>query len=168
MGLFRKKTPATAAPSVPPADVQPLDDLRVELAAMRERLDATDREKAELAATVAALQQRLLDATPPPPVAPPPAAPPPAPPPTVEPVPDLTDVTDELQRRLSALDERVARLDERVTSVSTELANQLTEVGNDIEPIQAGAERLAAEQARYQIQFRQDLAELAERLRRSH
>jgi hypothetical protein len=28
------------------------------------------------------------------------------------------------------------------------------------------AERLAAEQARYQIQFRQDLAELAERIRR--
>jgi hypothetical protein len=28
------------------------------------------------------------------------------------------------------------------------------------------AERLAAEQARYQIQFRQDLAELADRIRR--
>ena len=47
-----------------------------------------------------------------------------------------------------------------------ELANQVNEIGSDIEPIQAGAERLAAEQARYQIQFRQDLAELAERLRR--
>ena len=40
------------------------------------------------------------------------------------------------------------------------------EIGNDIEPMHASAEHLAAEQARYQIQFRQDLAELAERSRR--
>ena len=35
-----------------------------------------------------------------------------------------------------------------------------------IEAVQQSTERLASEQARYQIQFRQDLAELAERLRR--
>ena len=67
---------------------------------------------------------------------------------------------------MGALDQRIDRLDERVTAVSTELANQLTEIGNDIEPMHDSAERLAAEQARYQIQFRQDLAELAERIRR--
>ena len=66
---------------------------------------------------------------------------------------------------------QLAELDRTDDSCSTiechvrvdRLANQLTEIGNDIEPIHAGAERLAAEQARYQIQFRQDLAELAER-----
>ena len=35
-----------------------------------------------------------------------------------------------------------------------------------IEAVQSSTERLAAEQARYQIAFREDLAELAERLRR--
>jgi hypothetical protein len=84
--------------------------------------------------------------------------------------------------------ERLAALDERVTSVSLELANQLTELSGDLElvgagergvddldariessleAIRSGQERLAAEQARYEIQFRADLADLAERLRRS-
>jgi len=142
MGLFRKK-PTTAEPS---ANDGALAELRSELAAMRERLDAADREKAELASTVDELTQRLIPSTPPPP---PPSSP-----------------GDELARQLAELDSRVTLLDDRVTSVSTELANQVNEIGSDIEPIQAGAERLAAEQARYQIQFRQDLAELAERLRR--
>ena len=87
--------------------------------------------------------------------------------------------------------ERMATLDRRMTNVSMELANQLTELSNDlevlldaanddeaddgdeaavvslaIEAVQQSTERLASEQARYQIQFRQDLAELAERLRR--
>jgi len=141
MGLFRKK-PTTAEPS---ANDGALAELRSELAAMRERLDAADREKAELASTVDELSQRLIPSEPPPP----PSSP-----------------GDELARRLADLDSRVTLLDDRVTSVSTELANQVNEIGSDIEPIQAGAERLAAEQARYQIQFRQDLAELAERLRR--
>ena len=129
-----------------------LAELRSELAAMRDRLDAADREKAELASTVDELNQRLITTAPPPP--PEPSSPSP------------TQAGDELARRLDELDSRMTLLDDRVTSVSTELANQVSEIGNDIEPIQAGAERLAAEQARYQIQFRQDLAELAERLRR--
>ncbi len=155
MGLFRKTKPASP-PEVPgtgdpgAADTA-LAELRSELAAMRDRLDAADREKAELAATVDELNQRLITTAPPPP-----------PPPE----PEQTTSGDELARRLDELNSRMMLLDDRVTSVSTELANQVSEIGNDIEPIQAGAERLAAEQARYQIQFRQDLAELAERVRR--
>ena len=74
-------------------------------------------------------------------------------------------------------------LDSRVTAVSTELANQISELGNDIDALQKRAkdepvadevieavldaqERLASEQARYQIAFREDLARLAEQLRR--
>jgi DNA repair exonuclease SbcCD ATPase subunit len=102
----------------------------------------------------------------------------------------------DLERRMTTLADALAAMDERITSVSTELANQLTELGTELDAvnargggdrtidddalraeveraleeamdeIQGGQERLAAEQARYQIQFRQDLAELADRLRR--
>jgi len=81
---------------------------------------------------------------------------------------------------LAAVTERLARLDDRITSVSTELANQVNELGNEIErlggntpdevrldEIRTGQERLANEQARYQIAFREDLARLAEQLRRA-
>ncbi len=91
----------------------------------------------------------------------------------------------ELDTRLS---ERVGGVDERLTQVAIELANQLTELSNDIdtaatssapsdgsaaeldpeliEELLEAQDRLANEQARYQIAFRQDLAELADRLRR--
>jgi hypothetical protein len=81
------------------------------------------------------------------------------------------------------LQEQLAALDERVTAVSTELANQLTELGHDIDALGArppsdgvdpeaitavreGQVRLANEQARYQIAFREDLARLAAELKR--
>src|SRR5262245_61497088 len=88
-----------------------------------------------------------------------------------------------LEARLDALAERLDALDGRLTAVSTELANQLSELGDDIEALNgrdAGTPleeatvdelrdtqtRLATEQARYQIAFREDLARLAEQLRR--
>jgi hypothetical protein len=95
-----------------------------------------------------------------------------------------------MRTEIAEMAESVATLDRRMTNVSMELANQLTELSNDlevlllaaddegdegdeaavvglaIEAVQKSTERLASEQARYQIQFRQDLAELAERLRR--
>lgn len=119
---------------------------------------------------------------------PPPAVPPPPPPPGAD--TDLDGRLDELRERLDELARQTTSIDARVTSVSIELANQLTELGNDIDELaQRGGqpdlearlterldaaiddvldstERLAAEQARYEIQFRSDLAELAERLRR--
>ncbi len=94
--------------------------------------------------------------------------------------------TDEAQRQLGQLAEKVASLDSRVNQVSLELTNQLTELSSDIDragesgdtsalidrinaqldDITSGQERLANEQARYAIQFRSDLAELANRLKR--
>ncbi|WP_394935573.1 hypothetical protein [uncultured Ilumatobacter sp.] len=95
-----------------------------------------------------------------------------------------------MRTEITEMAESMAALDRRITNVSMELANQLTELSNDlevlllsadnkaddgdeaavvglaIEAVQQSTERLAIEQARYQIQFRQDLAELAERLRR--
>jgi chromosome segregation ATPase len=93
------------------------------------------------------------------------------------------DPAADLAARLDALAERLDALDGRLTAVSTELANQLSELGNDIEALNnrpPGATvdeqsldelrdaqtRLASEQARYQIAFREDLARLAEELRR--
>lgn len=101
---------------------------------------------------------------------------------------DRDDVSAQLtdwNKQHDELRTQLATLDERITSVSTELANQLSELGNDIEALnsrspegaapdqeridqlRSGQERLANEQARYQIAFREDLARLAEQLRRS-
>lgn len=90
---------------------------------------------------------------------------------------------------MSANDARVAReqaavLEQRIASVSTELANQLSELGKEIdglsareenvaggaepevvEALRSGQVKLASEQARYEIAFREDLASLAEQLR---
>ena len=87
----------------------------------------------------------------------------------------------ELRTSLEHLISRVAEVDARITSISVELANQISELSGDIESL-GGSEpptdeivdelrdaqtRLANEQARYQIAFRQDLADLADRLKRS-
>jgi predicted nucleic acid-binding Zn-ribbon protein len=177
MGLFRRKaasTPASPAATITAApdtttpenlatDTTAIDDLRSELATLRARLDASDQAKADLEATVDALNQRLIVTAPPPP---PPAVAEPIESVSAEQLAATDAVIERLQEHIGALDQRIELLDTRVTSVSTELANQLNEIGNDIEPMHESAERLANEQARYQIQFRQDLAELAERFRR--
>jgi chromosome segregation ATPase len=78
-----------------------------------------------------------------------------------------------------------AALDGRLTQVATELANQLAELGREmdslssrpaptppqptsetvVEQLREGQVRLANEQARYEIAFREDLAMLAEQVR---
>lgn len=87
---------------------------------------------------------------------------------------------DDLAAQMQRIGERIDTLDARITAISTELANQITELSADIDGVdgQPPAEsvvtelrdaqvRLAGEQARYQIAFRQDLADLADRLRRT-
>lgn len=81
--------------------------------------------------------------------------------------------------------ERATSLEARLAQVSTELANQLAELGQEIdsldsrpnepaapptsevvvEQLREGQVRLANEQARYEIAFREDLATLAEQVR---
>lgn len=87
--------------------------------------------------------------------------------------------------------EQLTVVEQRITAISVELANQINELGNDIDALAAmpaapGAAattgdvseavlaelrtaqvRLANEQARYEIAFREDLAALAEQVRRS-
>lgn len=76
--------------------------------------------------------------------------------------------------------ERLEALEARVSGMGTELSRQLHELGDEIErlandvadpAVRESVEilrsvqvQLAAEQARYEIAFRQDLAELADRL----
>jgi chromosome segregation ATPase len=107
---------------------------------------------------------------------------------------EVTALRDELTRRTEALgemaartvglDERVGAIDVRLTAMTNELGRQIHELGGDIERLattastgegpgaeiveglRAGQVRMANEQARYEIAFRQDLAELAEEIRR--
>lgn len=105
------------------------------------------------------------------------------------PVAELNEQVKQLQERIVAIAARVGELDARITSTSTELANQISELSSDIESVRKAAdtepasnegvdpalldaleesqERLANEQARYQIAFRADLARLADELHRA-
>jgi len=99
---------------------------------------------------------------------------------------ELTKRTNELSlvtASANALDQRISALDSRVVGMSTELTNQLHELGNEIqqlserqddpavaaalEQLKISQTRIANEQARYEIAFRQDLAMLAEQVKRS-
>ena len=104
----------------------------------------------------------------------------------------LVQLRDELSRRsteledvrrdLGVLEERLIGMDGRVTHMSAAITNQLHELDTEIErlshmadsasadtvdQLRANQVRIANEQARYAIALRQDLAELAELLRRS-
>ena len=80
------------------------------------------------------------------------------------------------------LAERLTRIEATVTGLGSELSRQLHELGSEIEAltqrvdddsalqiiesVKSAQVRLANEQARYEIAFRQDLAALAESLKR--
>lgn len=162
MGLFKKR-----------ADPAELEAIKADIAAMAARLDRADADKDELGSRVHSLTSRLDTPTP---------TPPPPPPPAEPAKPEVTDADlDILRARFQRLSDRLDQVDARVTSISTELANQITELSGDIESIakehpptddvvtemRDAQVKLANEQARYQIAFREDLADLAERLRRA-
>jgi hypothetical protein len=163
MGLFKKRS-----------DPAEMEAIKADIAAMAARLDQADADKAELGTRVHQLSSRFNT-----PISSPPAEPPPPP---IDPAPPISEAElDMLRARVQRLFDRMDQIDARITSISTELANQLTELSGDVEALSAdrGAApddvvaeireaqvRLAGEQARYQIAFREDLAELAERLRR--
>lgn len=147
MGLFRR-------PRVDPEEFERIKD---QLRFMREHWDAAAKRRDEDARRLDDLGARL----------------------------EQTSAAEAPGAGVDELRSRIDTLDERVTSVSTELANQLTELGNEIEKLggstpagggvdethldvlRTSQERLANEQARYQIAFREDLARLAEQLRKA-
>jgi chromosome segregation ATPase len=158
MGLFKRRAD----------DSEQIQELKSQIASMAERLGRADAAKRQLDERVEGIASRLE--TPPPPEAPP------EPPPTVHP-----DELDILRARIERIAVRIDEVDQRLSSMGTELANQISELSGDLESLGAGeppAEhvldelrdaqtRLANEQARYQIAFRQDLADLADRLRKT-
>ena len=96
----------------------------------------------------------------------------------------LDDERSALADKLQEIADRAEAVDVRLTTVSTELARQIDELGSEVNrdnpagvdsdaiteiftELRDGQTRLANEQARYQIAFRQDLANLVEQLRRS-
>lgn len=104
---------------------------------------------------------------------------------------ELESAKNELEATRQRLDDSVSasekvgaeirQLDERLVHMGREFANQIHELGTGIDKLEKHADtvsaeavaalhevqaRLAAEQVRYEIAFRQDLAELADQLRR--
>jgi len=103
---------------------------------------------------------------------------------------ELVALRDQVEQQNSALAseratavsiaERIAALEGRVSGMGSELSRQLHELGSEIEELSKRADeagvmevvdalkaaqvRLATEQARYEITFRQDLAALANQL----
>ena len=163
MGLFKRR-------SEDPAE---MERLRTGLGELRERLDESDAAKVELASKIRSLTERLET---------PITAPPPEPPTPSSPPPVAAAELEAVRAQIARLTVRLEALDRRITTISTELANQLGELSDDIDTLGKRTEadaideatlvalrdaqtRLAGEQARYQIAFRQDLAEIAERWR---
>jgi hypothetical protein len=163
MGLFKRR-------SDEPGE---LERLRTGLGELRGRLDESDAAKADLSEKIRTLTDRLET-----PITAPPHEPPA---PSAAPV-DPAEL-EAVRAQIARLTVRLEALDRRITTISTELANQLGELSDDIDTLGKRTEaeaideatlvelrgaqtRLASEQARYQIAFRQDLAEIAERWRR--
>ncbi|MEN9648577.1 MAG: hypothetical protein RLZ17_613 [Actinomycetota bacterium] len=106
---------------------------------------------------------------------------------------ELVKLREELSKRTNALslvtamtnglDQKISIIDQRVTTMTTELSHQIHELGSEIETLTKSSQdnasrealeqlrinqiRIANEQARYEIAFRQDLAELIEQIRRT-
>jgi hypothetical protein len=162
MGLFKRRSD----------EPDELERLRTGLGELRERLDESDAAKDALGDKIRTLTERMET-----PITAPPPEPPSAPPPV-----DAAEL-EAVRAQIARLTVRLEALDRRITTISTELANQLGELSDDIDTLGKRTEadaideatlvelrgaqtRLASEQARYQIAFRQDLAEIAERWRR--
>ena len=105
---------------------------------------------------------------------------------------ELTQLRAELTKRSNELslvtaaangiDQRITAIDTRLTNMTAELSHQLHELSSDIEAVaskegdsnssevleqlRVNQTRIANEQARYEIAFRQDLAVIAEQLRK--
>lgn len=160
---LRERLDQIANSPTAPDHTATIDELRERLANIPDHTATIE----ELCGQVAGLQERLTT------------------------TPDNSQIA-QLAERVSATDhtarqntELVAALDQRLSNISTELANQLSELGRDIdalaelptdtsgltdeqvEAIRNSQVKLANEQARYEIAFRQDLAVLAEQVRKA-
>jgi chromosome segregation ATPase len=77
----------------------------------------------------------------------------------------ITQVGTEVTHQLGELSGDIDSLAQRTTAMGDEISH-LGDVPTIVDEVRTDQARLANEQARYEIAFRQDLAELAERLQR--
>jgi chromosome segregation ATPase len=134
------QSPPPPPPPPPPTPATADDDTSERLAELRAQLDALTEATSAIDARVTGVSMELAN--------------------------QLTELgrdIDELNRRTTE-----SAADSGATEVDTaELEARITErLDTAIDDILDSTERLAAEQARYEIRFRADLAELAERIRR--
>jgi DNA repair exonuclease SbcCD ATPase subunit len=150
-----------ADPPPPPAFAPPVtstvDDARLDR--IEERLDALDQSQAtagerldEIAATAAGIDERVTNIS-------------------TELANQLTELSTDIDYVAQGMptSSGAAPIDPEI--LEAKLQQRLDEeidakLGIGLDEVRANAERLAMEQARYEIKFRQDLAELADRLRR--
>jgi ubiquinone biosynthesis protein UbiJ len=153
MGLFRRKP--TVDPAQLAAVAAEVHELRTQLDALAHRLDTGETDRRRLADVVGGLQQRVASIG--------------------------TELTNQLSELSGEMDALQARPDpsEAIAAVQGlrgdvgglqsdvgHLANAVKGVEDDADGLRTGQERLASEQARYQIAFREDLAALADQLAR--
>jgi DNA repair exonuclease SbcCD ATPase subunit len=159
-------------------------------------LDAINQRLASFTSTPEPADAPLAQAPPPPPPPPAPSPPPPpSDDDTAERLVELRAQLDALTEATSAIDARVTGVSMELANQLTELGRDIDELNRRaaesaadggaaevdtaeleariterldaaIDDVLDSTERLAAEQARYEIRFRADLAELAERIRR--
>jgi hypothetical protein len=153
MGLFRRK------PTIDPAQLvavaTEVAELRGQLEALARRLDTGETDRARLADVVGALQQRVASVG-----------------------TELTNQLSELSGEIDALQARpdptaaIAAVDGLrgdvggLQSTIDDLATAIKGVESDTDGLRGAQERLANEQARYQIAFREDLATIADQTAR--
>lgn len=162
MSFFRRRA----------ADPAEITALRAEIAGMAARLSAADAAAEARAERADQARQSLARFS---------SAPaesratplPTEPPPPIATASDLDALRGDLAGQVAALAARLDAIDARITAVTTELVNQLDELGSESDvsgetaaALRAAQTRLANEQARYQIAFRDDLAALAEQIRK--
>ena len=154
-----------AEPTAPTVDPDQFDDVRAKLQSITDRLDTKFEPPTDAASPSPVVDRGEFEAI---------SA-------TVSTIAARIDDIDAVTARVETIAVRIDQLDARITSISNELANQITELSGDIEGLTTGDEpasevvdhlhdtqvKLANEQARYQIAFRQDLAQLADFLKRT-
>jgi hypothetical protein len=139
--------PITATPTRPPPPPPPLEP-----PVGPSRIDRIEEQLGEIAATTARLDERVTNVS-------------------TELANQLTELSTDIDYVAQGLPtgSGASPLDPEL--IEAKLQRRLDEeidakLGIELDDVRDSAERLALEQARYEIQFRKDLAELAERLRR--
>ena len=188
MGWFSNKSTKETPARV---DASELEALRTQVAELTQRLETADGERAKLARHIVLVDQMLAAKSDPTPVdgAPRPAA--------ADEVDERFAAIDQRLSGVDEANQqtayKLATLDDRMSSIGTELTNQLTELGRDIDALADlpstqpdpadltaradsteqidrladGQVKLAKEQARYEIAFREELAIIAEQVRKN-